>query len=153
MQSSTSEGLLSKIEEPIRSVAKFNLVSLMAQQIMKKHFSSRRETVWRILLPAALRAAQACRYLIYSQADYELHRWGLNLVLHARFSQNLQCLYLISGALGVKILLDLLRGLSSYGGFKLRGSGCPKFSAPPSGETMRQTRKRCLLYTSPSPRD
>jgi len=25
-----------------------------------------------ILLPAALRAAQACRYLIYSQADFEV---------------------------------------------------------------------------------
>ena len=53
-------------------------------------------------------------------------------------------------ALGVKIWLDLLKGLRSYGGFKLRGSGSPKFSAPPSGETMRQTTKRfsCLLYTS-----
>jgi len=30
-----------------------------------------------------------------------------------------------------------------YGGvFKLRGSGSPTFSAPPSGETMRQTTKR-----------
>ena len=44
-------------------------------------------------------------------------------------------------ALGVKILLDLLKVLWSYGGFKLRGSGYPKFSAPPSGETMRQTPK------------
>ena len=42
-------------------------------------------------------------------------------------------------SLGVKIWLDLLKGLWSYGGFKLRGSGSPKFSAPPSGETMRQT--------------
>jgi len=34
-------------------------------------------------------------------------------------------------ALDVKILLDLLKGLSSYGGFKLRGSGCPQiFNAP-----------------------
>ena len=34
-------------------------------------------------------------------------------------------------ALGVKILLDLLKGLWSCGGFKLRGSGCPQtFSAP-----------------------
>ena len=45
-------------------------------------------------------------------------------------------------ALGVKIWLDLLKGLWSYGGFKLWGSGFPKFSAPPSGETMRQTTKR-----------
>jgi len=37
------------------------------------------------LLPAALRAAQICRYLVYSEADFEgfsprrgdmLHRWG-----------------------------------------------------------------------------
>ena len=34
-------------------------------------------------------------------------------------------------ALDVKILLDLLKGLWSYGGFNLRGSGCPQiFSAP-----------------------
>ena len=43
--------------------------------------------------------------------------------------------------LSVKILLDLLEGLWSYGGFKLRGLVTPKFSAPPSGETMRQTPK------------
>ena len=35
------------------------------------------------------------------------------------------------GELGVKIGLDLLKGLWSYGGFKLRGSGFPQiFSAP-----------------------
>ena len=35
------------------------------------------------------------------------------------------------GALGVKIWLDLLKGLWSYGGFKLRGSGFLQiFSAP-----------------------
>ena len=34
-------------------------------------------------------------------------------------------------ALDVKISLDLLKGLWSYGGFKLRGPGYPKiFSAP-----------------------
>ena len=33
-------------------------------------------------------------------------------------------------ALGVKIWLDLLEGLWSYGGIKLRGLGSPKFSAP-----------------------
>ena len=34
-------------------------------------------------------------------------------------------------ALGIKIWLDLLKGLWSYGGFKLRGSGFPQiFSAP-----------------------
>ena len=53
-------------------------------------------------------------------------------------------------ALGVKILLDLLKGLWSYGGFKLRVSACPKFSAPPSGETMRQTPKRFRGARTPS---
>ena len=33
-------------------------------------------------------------------------------------------------ALAVKISLDLLKGLRSYGGFKLRGPVTPKFSAP-----------------------
>jgi len=50
------------------------------------------------------------------------------------FSRNLQSLHLVSA---VKIQLDLLKGLWSYGGFKLRGSGYPKFSPPPSDETMR----------------
>ena len=44
-------------------------------------------------------------------------------------------------AFGVKIWLDLLKGLWSYGGFNLRGLVTPKFSAPPNGETMRQTPK------------
>ena len=34
-------------------------------------------------------------------------------------------------ALAVKIWMDLLNVLRSYGGFKLRGSGSPNFSAPP----------------------
>ena len=42
-------------------------------------------------------------------------------------------------ALAVKASLDLLKGLWSYGCFNLTGSGYPKFSVPPSGETMRQT--------------
>ena len=41
-------------------------------------------------------------------------------------------------ALAVKIWLDLLEGLLSYRGFKLRGLVSLKFSPPPSGETMRQ---------------
>ena len=44
-------------------------------------------------------------------------------------------------ALDVKISLDLLEGLWSYGDFKLRGLLTPKFSAPRIGETMRQTPK------------
>jgi len=43
--------------------------------------------------------------------------------------------------LAVKISLDLLKGLWSYEGFKLTGLVVPKFSALPSGETMRQTPK------------
>jgi len=45
-------------------------------------------------------------------------------------------------ALGVKIWLDLLEGLWSYGGYKLRATGCPQIFSGPSGETMRQTTKR-----------
>jgi len=44
-------------------------------------------------------------------------------------------------ALAVKILLDLLKGLWSYGGFKLTWSGYPQIFSAPSGETMRQTPK------------
>ena len=44
-------------------------------------------------------------------------------------------------ALGFKIWLDLLEGLWSYGDFKLRGLVSPKFSAPASGETVRQIPK------------
>jgi len=44
-------------------------------------------------------------------------------------------------ALAVKTWLDLLEALWSYWGFKLRTSGYPKFSAPSSGETMRQALK------------
>jgi len=44
-------------------------------------------------------------------------------------------------ALAVKSRLDLLYGFWSYGGFKLRGLITSKFSAPPSGETMRQIAK------------
>ena len=44
-------------------------------------------------------------------------------------------------ALAVKISLDLLEGLRSYGGFKLTGSDYPEILSAPSGETMRQTPK------------
>jgi len=122
-----------------------------------------------------------CRYLIYSEADFEVFRpagatrctnggeiWhgggtegplrrakfhpypcndkgvGLQkLKFLLRFDQNVEykrpagayplsnfhkirrvCI-LFQDALGVKIWLDLLEGLWSYGGFKLRGSGFP----------------------------
>jgi len=138
-------------------------------------------------LPAALRAAQTCRYLVYSEADFKVFRpagarrctdWGeiwrgggdLGPLLHAkfhphrcndkgvgppklkfllRFDRNLEykrpawayplrdfhkiCRVYTSfqDALDVKTWLDLLKGLWSYGGFKLRVSGFPQiFSAP-----------------------
>ena len=126
-------------------------------------------------LPAALRAAKTCRYLIYSEADFEVFRpagvtrcmeEGTDAKFHPhwcndkgvgppklkfllRFDRNLEYkrpagayplrdFHRISvvctsfqDALGVKIWLDLLKGLWSYGGFKLRGSGFPQmFSAP-----------------------
>ena len=105
-----------------------------------------------------------CRYLIYSEADFEVFRPAGGPLLHAkfhphrcndkgvglqklkfllRFDQNVEykrpagayplrnfhkirrvCI-LFQDALGVKIWLDLLEGLWSYGGFKLRGSGFP----------------------------
>ena len=123
-------------------------------------------------LPAALRAAQICRYLVYSEADFEVFRpagatrctdWGEiwhppcndkgvgppKLKFLLRFDENVEykrpagayplrdfhkicrvCTR-FQDALGVKIWLDLLKGLWSYGGFKLRGSGFPRiFSAP-----------------------
>jgi len=43
--------------------------------------------------------------------------------------------------LAVKISLDLLKGLWSYGGFMFVGSGYPQILSAPSGETMRQTSK------------
>jgi len=60
-------------------------------------------------------------------------------------------------ALGVKISLDLLKGLWSYGVFNLRGLVTLKFSAPSSGETMCQTPKSfrgartCLRFSITMP--
>jgi len=45
-------------------------------------------------------------------------------------------------ALAIKVSLDLLKGLWSYGGFNLTESGYPQIFSAPSGETMRQTSKR-----------
>jgi len=42
------------------------------------------------------------------------------------------------GALAVKISLGFLKGLWSYGGFKLTGSGYPQIFSAPSSDTMRQ---------------
>ena len=42
-------------------------------------------------------------------------------------------------ALAIKVSLDLLKGLWSYGGFNLTGSGYPQIYSALRGETMRQT--------------
>jgi len=44
-------------------------------------------------------------------------------------------------ALAVKISLDLLKGLWSYGGFNLMGCGYPQIIRAPSGKNMHQTPK------------
>ena len=44
-------------------------------------------------------------------------------------------------ALSVKISLELIKGLWSYGGFKLMASGYPQIFSASSGETMHQTPK------------
>jgi len=59
----------------------------------------------------------------------------------AQLSWNLQSLYLVSGALTLKISMDLLKGYGVMGILSWGGRVSTKFSAPPSGETMRQTPK------------
>ena len=82
------------------------------------------------LLPAALREAQTCRYLVYSEADFEVFRPAGAYPL-SDFHEICRESSSFQGAWCVKIWLDLLEGLWSYGGFKLRGSGFPQiFSAP-----------------------
>ena len=70
--------------------------------------------------------------------------WNINALQGsipcAIFTKFAECIPFQS-ALAVKISLDLLKGLGSYGGFKLTGSGYPQISVPPSGKTIRQTPK------------
>ena len=47
----------------------------------------------------------------------------------------------ISGCVSYSNLVGFARGVMELWGFKLRGLVSPKFSVPPSGETMRQTPK------------
>jgi len=54
---------------------------------------------------------------------------------------NLQSLCPFQAALAVRISLNLLKGLWSYEGFKLTGSGYFHIFSAPSGETVRQTPK------------
>jgi len=42
-------------------------------------------------------------------------------------------------ALAIKLSLDLLKGLWSYGGLNWTGSGYPQIFSAPSGKTMRHT--------------
>jgi len=129
------------------------------------------------LFNGSIARSASCRYLIYSEADFEFFcpagvKFGMEEgtkgpLLHAKFhphlfndkgvgSQKLKFLLRFDqnvaykcpagacplrdfhkirrvcisfqDALGVKILLDLLKGLWSYGSFKLRGSGYPEIS-------------------------
>jgi len=55
-------------------------------------------------------------------------------------------------AIVAKIWMDLLKGLLSYWGFKLRGLGSPKFLMPPSGESMLDRKsfggaRMCLRFS------
>ena len=58
------------------------------------------------------------------------------------FHKNYRICTSFQDALVVEISLDLLKGLWSYEGLKVTGSGYPKFSAPSSGENVHKTRKR-----------
>jgi len=50
---------------------------------------------------------------------------------------------LFQDLLAIKIWMELLKGLQSYGGFKWRVSCFPQIFSSPSGETMHQAQK-CL---------
>jgi len=70
---------------------------------------------------------------IFTQILTEM--WNINApqgrIPCAIFKKNCRVCTPFQGALGVKIWLDLLKGLLSYGGFKLRVSGFTQiFSAP-----------------------
>ena len=170
----------------VQTVTWINIVILLDSVVRP-----RRSTSWMqptatdgvLLLPAALRAAQTCRYFVYSEADFEVfhpagatrctdggvkfgtgspppcqisppsvQRQGCRtpkLKFLLRFDRNLEykhpagayplrdfhkiCRVCTSfqDALGVKMWLDLLKALWSYGGFKLMVSGCCQiFSGP-----------------------
>ena len=135
-----------------------------------------------LLLLAALHAAQICRYLVYSEADFGVfcpagatrctdgceiwhgggdlrspkvpssmpnlpplvQRQGCRtpkLKFLLRFGRNVEHKR-FQDVLGVKILLDLLKVLWSYGGFKLRGSACPQIFSAPLAAKLCQTTKR-----------
>ena len=66
--------------------------------------------------------------------------WNINAPLRD-FHRIYRVCTLFHGALAVKTLLDLLKELWRYWGFKVRGSGYPQIFSAASGETMRQTPK------------
>ena len=158
-----------------------SLIIIMAAQLRSRcgHY------ILPLWLPAALREAQTCRYLVYAEANFEVFRpagatrctdggeiWHL---LHAkfhphrfndkgvgppklkfllRFDRNVEYKRPVGAyplrdfqkicrvwtpfqvALGVKIWLDLLKGYGVMGVLSWQGLVIPKFSAPPSGETV-----------------
>ena len=65
-------------------------------------------------LPAALRAAQICRYLVYSEADFEVFRPAGAYPLRD-FHKICRVCTTFQDALGVKIWLDLLKGYGVMG--------------------------------------
>ena len=71
-----------------------------------------------------------------------------------RFNPNLQVTSLLSDVLGVPVRLRLttaaIRTIEKNGGLD---SFLIKTKAHDLGDTERALKKRCLLYTSPSPRD
>jgi len=70
------------------------------------------------------------KFLLRFDRNLEYKRPAGAYPLHD-FHKNCRVCTSFQDALGVKIWLDLLKGLWSYGGFKLRGSGFPQiFSAP-----------------------
>jgi len=70
------------------------------------------------------------KFLLRFDRNVEYKRPAVAYPLHD-FQKICRICTSLQDALGVKIWLDLLEGLWSYGGFKLRGSGFPQiFSAP-----------------------
>ena len=84
---------------------------------------------------------QKLKFLLRFDRNVEYKRPTGAYPLHDFFYKICRVCTPVQDALGVKTWLDLLEGLWSYGGLKLRVSGSPKFSVPPSGETMCQIRK------------
>ena len=73
------------------------------------------------------------RYLVYSEADFEVFRPAGAYPLHD-FHKIYSICTLLQDALGVKIWLDLLEGLWSYGVLSSGGPVTPKLSAPPAAK-------------------